>query len=158
VQNVWNAESRESSRPIAYVAVEDGSTRANIIATLERAGWAVIPQPTGFHLLQAIADVIDGNYTWLDPMLIVIDAYARGCAGTTIATGLRDLGITIPILLLTSRGEHVPVTGDEALRIVDDRDATTIAEVLAAARPPPRLVVHERPAELGQLGPAPCAP
>jgi hypothetical protein len=94
----------------------------------------VIPQPTGFHLLQSIADVIEGKYTWLDPMLIVIDAYAPGCAGTTIAAGLRELGIKIPIVLITRPGQQVPITTDEALRIVDSNDAVSAVADLANAR------------------------
>ena len=124
-------ESSRSFRPIAYVTMHDPSVRAGIIETLERAGWAVIPQPTGFHLLQAIADVIEGKYTWLDPMLIVIDAYARGCAGTTIATGLRDLGIRIPIVLIKTPDQAPPLTSDEALRVVDSSNACDVVAELA---------------------------
>ena len=90
----------------------------------------MITQPTDFHLLQSIADVIEGKFTWLDPMLIVIDAYAPGCAGTTIAAGLRELGIEIPIVLLTRPGQRVPLT-DEALRVVDTTDAATFISELA---------------------------
>src|ERR1043165_2373217 len=115
---MWTVEPRQS-RPVAYVTMQDAEAREAIVGNLERAGWLVIPQPTGFHLLQAIADVIEGKYTWLDPTLIVIDAYARGCAGTTIAAGLRDLGIRVPIVLITTPDQVPPLTTDDALRIVD---------------------------------------
>lgn len=139
---MWSIDARGPARPVAYVTMHDAAARADIVATLERAGWLVIPQPTGVHLLQAIADVIDGQYTWLDPMLIVIDAYARGCAGTTIAAGLRDLGIKIPIVLITQPGQSVPVTTDEALWIVEaQRAAGVVAELAgkgATARDSPK--------------------
>jgi hypothetical protein len=67
-----------------------------------------------------MADVIEGEQTWRRPALIVIDAFARGCAGTTIALGLRDLGIAIPIVLVTAPGQPVPITStDPMLHVVD---------------------------------------
>lgn len=137
-----SVDPRQPTRPVAYVTTQDASARTDITETLERAGWRVIPQPTGFHLLQEIADVIDGKYTWLDPTLIVTDAYARGCAGTTIAAGLSDLGIEIPIVLITQPGQSVPVTTDGALRIVEaHRAAEVVAELarnVARARDSPK--------------------
>ena len=131
-------------RPVAYVALQDRAARQQIANVLERAGWAVIPQPTGFHLIQAIAGVIDGDQPWLRPGLIVVDARSRGCAGTTIAAGLRDLGITIPIVLIAAPGEALPVSPDRTLRIVDSVSAEqTVAELAAAVR---RRVSEDRPA------------
>lgn len=130
----WTAQQsadEKATRHVAYVTMQDAEARAEIVSVLERAGWAVIPQPTGFHLLQSIADVVEGRYTWLDPMLIVIDAYARGCAGTTIAAGLRDLGIEIPIVLITTPGQRVPVTTDAALRVITSSDAPAVVQELA---------------------------
>lgn len=135
-----------TSRPVAYVAVQDRSTRTEISDRLERSGWAVSAQPSGFHLLQSIADVIDGHERSRDPMLIVVDAYPPGCSGTTIAAGLRDLGITIPIVLLRKPGDPVPVTDDETLRIVDAGHAPAVVAELANRRshpardrPPPQV-------------------
>ncbi|HEY0481980.1 MAG TPA: hypothetical protein VGD37_30890, partial [Kofleriaceae bacterium] len=71
--------------------MQDAAARARITAALDRSGWTVIPQATGFHLIQSIAGLIEGHRAWLRPGLIVIDARSRGCAGTTIAAGLRDL-------------------------------------------------------------------
>lgn len=121
-------------RPVGYVAMQDRAARRQIVNVLERAGWAVIPQPSGFHLIQAIAGVIDGEQPWLRPGLIVVDARSRGCAGTTIAAGLRDLGITIPIVLIAAPGETLPVSPDKTLRIVDSVSAeNTVAELAAVA-------------------------
>ena len=120
--------------PVAYVTMQDTATRAEIVSVLERSGWAVVPQPTGFHLIQAISGVIEGHQTWLRPSMIVIDARSRGCSGVTIAAGLRDLGITIPIVLIAAAGDALPVSSDETLRIVDDASAkSAVAELATAA-------------------------
>lgn len=121
-------------RPVAYVTMQDSTARAGIVAALERAGWAVIPQPTGFHLIQAIAGVIEGHHPWLRPGLIVVDARSRGCAGTTIAAGLRDLGITIPIVLVAAPSEALPGSEDSTLRIVDAASAARAVAELADAQ------------------------
>ena len=97
-------------------------------------GWAVITQPTGFHLIQAISGVIEGHRGWLQPGLIVIDAWSRGCAGTTIAAGLRDLGIAIPIVLVAAPGEALPVSSDAMLRIVDTASIERVATELAVGQ------------------------
>jgi FixJ family two-component response regulator len=124
--------------------MQDRAARQRIVNVLERAGWAVIPQPSGFHLIQAIAGVIEGHQSWLRPGLIVVDARSRGCAGTTIAAGLRDLGITIPIVLIAAAGEALPVSPDRTLRIVDSASAEqTVAELAAIATTP---VSEDRPA------------
>jgi FixJ family two-component response regulator len=124
--------------------MQDRAARQQIVNVLERAGWAVIPQPSGFHLIQAIAGVIDGQQSWLRPGLIVVDARSRGCAGTTIAAGLRDLGITIPIVLIAAPGETLPVSSDQTLRIGDSASAEkTVAELAAVASRP---VSDDRPA------------
>jgi hypothetical protein len=131
-----NVEPRHPARPVAYVTVQDAVARADIIGILEHQGWLVIMHPTGFHLLQAIADVIDRKQTWLDPMLIVIDEYARGCAGKTIAAGLRDLGITIPIVLVPWPGHSVPA---EEIANVTARWGSSSAVPLPEPRPEPTL-------------------
>ena len=131
-------------RPVAYVSMQDRAARQRIVNVLERSGWAVIPQPSGFHLIQAIAGVIDGQQPWLRPGLIVVDARSRGCAGTTIAAGLRDLGIAIPIVLIAAPGETLPVSPDRTLRIVDSAAAeNTVAELASKASQP---VSEDRPA------------
>jgi hypothetical protein len=97
----------ESIGHVAHVAIQDRTAHRNVVSVLEGAGWTVISQPSGFHLIRAIADIIDGARPWLRPGLIVVDAHARGCAGTTIAAGLRELGIAIPIVVLAP-GESLP--------------------------------------------------
>lgn len=124
-----------SWRPIAYVSMQDASARATIESHLETAGWTVRLQRTGFHLLQSIADVIEGRSTWLRPSLIVIDARSPGCAGVTIAAGLRDLNITIPIVLVAAPGEALPVSPDATLHIIDSASAAGAVAQLARHQP-----------------------
>jgi hypothetical protein len=145
--------STEGFRPIAYVALDDLAVRSQVVAILDSAGWTTIVEPTGFHLLRSIADVIDGSRSWLRPRLIVMDAFARGCAGTTIALGLRDLGITIPIVLARAPGQpNVISTTDRMLHVVD-RDAVertvsalartgspSLASTSSTAGPPPPAI------------------
>ena len=129
----------EPWRPVAYVTMQDRAARQEIVSVLERSGWAVIPQPTGFHLIHAISGVIEGHQTWLRPSLIVIDARSRGCSGVTIAAGLRDLGITIPIVLVAAPGDALPMSPDQTLRIVDAASASSsVTELATHASSPDR--------------------
>jgi hypothetical protein len=125
----------DHSAPVAYVSINDGRARGEIVSELERSGWAVVPQPTGFHLIQGIAGVIESYDTWLRPSLIVIDALSRGCSGVTIAAGLRDLGITIPIVLIAAPNEPLPLSPDDTLHIVDSASAKAAVSALATRAP-----------------------
>ncbi len=86
-----------------YVAVSDAATRARIVEDLRREGWTVIERPTGFHVLSDIADLIDGtdgSAARERRVKVVVDAYARGCTGKSLAAGLRELGVPIPVELV----------------------------------------------------------
>lgn len=113
---------------IAYISMQDPDARGPLVAVLERAGWTVVLEPTGFHLVSAISGVIEGDRNWLRPDLIVVDAWARGCAGTTIAAGLRELGITIPIVLVAARDQPLPLSPDRTLRIAEVDNAAQVLE------------------------------
>lgn len=130
-------ELTEHWRPVGYVTVEDSRCRAQIVAALQRQGWAVVEPPTGFHLVQALADLIDGDRPWLRPGLIVVDAAARGCAGTTIARGLRELGLAIPVILVTS--DRAPLHDHESCIVDPAHAAARVAEV-ARPRSPTRFL------------------
>ena len=123
--------AEERWRPVAYVTMEDSLARARVVDLLQQAGWQVISQPTGFHLLREIAAVIEGEQASLKPALILVDAHSRGCTGTSIAAGLRDLGITIPIVLIAAPGETLPISADASLHIVDSLGArATVASLI----------------------------
>lgn len=134
----------ERWRPLAYVTVHDTGVRSRILDVLEGAGWTTIVQPTGIHLIDALAGLIDGNAAWRRPGLIVVDAYPRGCAGITIATGLRDLGVAIPTVLLATPGARLGVTPDASLHVVDP--ATAAAFIAELVRAPPHESEPRRPA------------
>ena len=92
--------------PTAYISIEDRKHRDRIIDALRGRGWSVAVHPTGFHLLSELADVIEGRSREF-PALIVVDAFSRGCAGTTIAAGLHDLGLDIPVEIVPRCAEPV---------------------------------------------------
>lgn len=119
-------------RPLAYVCVADRATRTAIVRALEQLEWSVVEQPTGFHVVEALAGVIAGDTPWLRPGLIVIDAIARGCAGTTVAHGLRELGLGVTVVLVTR--EAAPFTDD--VITVDPRIAEPVVAELARRRAP----------------------
>lgn len=126
----------------AHVSVGDADCRHRIVDALRRQGWTVTEQPTGFHLLQAIADVIDGQTDVL-PGLLVVDAYARGCSGVSIAAGLRKLGVSIPLVLVARPGDSIPECDDPAIRIAGPQQAVAaVAEIgreeYASSAPPER--------------------
>lgn len=115
---------------IAHVAVADRDCRVRIKDTLARRGWQVIEHATGFHLLDAIGDIIDGRLETL-PRLLVIDALARGCSGITIAAGLRELGVRIPLVLVVHPGQPIPRSDDLGVRIAGPSQvAADVADVV----------------------------
>lgn len=83
----------------AYVTVANPQRRTSIVDDLRRQGWAVVEQPTGFHVLAALAEVIEGSSDEL-PAKLIIDAHARGCTGKSIADGFAALGLRIPVELV----------------------------------------------------------
>ena len=139
------AAKTEQFKPLADIALQDAQARARVASILEHAGWTVRHQPSGFHLLQAIAGLIEGDHAWMRPGLIVIDAFSRGCAGTTIALGLRELGIGIPIVLVTAAGQPQPLPQtDRMLRVAPVTDVERVVRELVPA--------------IGHMEPMPCSP
>lgn len=119
-------------RPIVHIAVADAACRSQLMDALHRQGWNIVEKPTGFHLLQGIADAIDDDAPGPAqlPDLIVVDAISRGCAGVTIAAGLRDLGVRIPLVLVAKPGDPVIESDDPAIRVVGpSHAASALAEV-----------------------------
>jgi hypothetical protein len=126
------------TKRVAHLAVHDGECRARIRDVLARQDWDVVEHPTGFHLLQAIADLIDG-YPAEMPGLLVLDSRAHGCSGITIAVGLRELGVTIPLVLITRPGDPLPVSDELAFRVAGPTHVVAdVAEVVRSIGSEPR--------------------
>ena len=121
-------------RPIAHVAIEDATCRVAIVDTLHQRGWSVVEHPTGLHLIRAISGLILGDQPWLRPGMIVADAAARGCSGLSIASGLRDLGSRIPVVVVARAADELTSMRDGPLTIVKPEDATRTVELLARSR------------------------
>jgi hypothetical protein len=117
-------------RPVVYMAVQDRVCRSAIVDVLRHQNWAVRRYPTGFHLIAAIADLIEGTPQAVRPSLLVVDATARGCSGITIAAGLRDLGVHIPVAIIAKPGDPVLPSDDPLIRVVGmAQAASVIAEI-----------------------------
>jgi hypothetical protein len=122
-------------RPIVYIAVEDSVCQAAIVDALHRQGAAVLEFRTGFHLLGALADLIDGAGPSLRPGLVIVDAVLRGCSGMTIAAGLRDLELQIPVVVVATPGEPM-LDFDGPIQVVSStRAASAIAEIARTLSP-----------------------
>jgi FixJ family two-component response regulator len=81
----------------------------------------------------ALADLIEGDKSSLRPGLLVVDAVLRGCSGTTIAAGLRDLDVRIPVVTVARPGDPVIEADDRLIRVVSASQAASA--VAAIARP-----------------------
>lgn len=119
-------------RPTAYVSVGDDACRARIVDTLQRLGWTTIEQASGFHILSALADDIEKGGAKARVELIVVDEISHGCSGATLARGLRDLGCSVPVVLV--RGAWSGSVGGSygrSVHVVDRAQAhATIAELV----------------------------
>ena len=119
-------------RPVAYVSVDDDACRARLAESLQRLGWTVDERPSGFQVLSAIADLVEHPGGAASVGLIVVDEISRGCSGATLACGLRDLGRSIPIVLIRhpwaaqARNPYGP-----GIHVVDPAQAAaTVAELV----------------------------
>lgn len=120
-------------RPVVYIAVGDHAYRAAIVEALRHQGATVIEYRTGFHLLGALADLIEGTQPARQPSLLVVDAVSHGCSGITIAAGLRDLEVQIPVVIVARPGDPVVDSDGRLVRVVStSHAASSIAEI---ARP-----------------------
>jgi CheY-like chemotaxis protein len=133
-------------RPLAHVAVRDGGLRSSITVALREQGWAVVESPSGYHLLQNIAEPLFANELWCRPQLVVVDAFSPGCSGLTIAQGLRDIGWAVPVVLIVYSSEHkTRVASDpDNWVFVTDRDVA-LHTVMEVARHRLRRGVNSQP-------------
>jgi CheY-like chemotaxis protein len=149
--------ARTRWRPVAYVAVLDVARRRRISEALRGDGWVVIDLPSGYHLVEDIADVLLGEHACLRPPdLVVVDAASPGCSGITIARGMRDLGWSVPVVLLRSAEPRDPLDPrpvDGALAILSpDASLDDLLDVARRQRSPlagPRSIGDGAPAKAG---------
>lgn len=87
-------------RPVAYIAIGDIPLRERTTEALHALGWAVMTQPSGYHLVESLSGWILGDRPWLRVDLIVVSERLPGCRGSTIVRGLRELGLEAPIVVI----------------------------------------------------------
>jgi DNA-binding response OmpR family regulator len=119
---------------LGLVAVRDRDCRSHVTKTLQRLGWTVIEHASGFHVVQALSELIIGNAIGPSADLIVVDAISAGCSGVTIAAGFRDLGLAIPIILIAP-AEASEVSVDAYSVILVDPATASSAEARGAKTP-----------------------
>jgi CheY-like chemotaxis protein len=118
---------------LGLVAVRDRDCRSLITKTLRRLGWTVVEHASGFHVVQALSELITGNAIGPRADLIVVDAISAGCSGVTIAAGFRDLGLAIPIMLIApAEASEVPVDAYAHSVILVEPTTASIALVAIA--------------------------
>jgi hypothetical protein len=115
---------------VGFIAIQDRACRATVTGSLRRLGWTIATYASGYHLVEALADVIIGDAVdGSGPDLIVVDAISAGCSGVTIAAGFRDLRLEIPIVLIAP-SEASDVRHDAYARSVILVDPTAAATAL----------------------------
>ena len=116
---------------LGLVAVRDRDCRTSITRSLRRLGWRVNEHASGFHIVQALSDVIIGDAVSPHPDLVVVDAISPGCSGVTIAAGFRDLGLGIPVIVIGPR-EVSAVAADAHAHSVILVDPAAVSVALVA--------------------------
>ncbi len=91
-----------------FVVVRDEQTRGKLSEELRARGWSVVTYRSAVDLLAALADSILGHRAWDGIGLIVIEETSPGCRGSTIADGLRELGIAIPVVVIDRNERDTP--------------------------------------------------
>ena len=89
----WNAGT-------ILIGLSDPEVRALVTQALEELDRDLAPVADGFHLTERIADSILDDHIGPRPSLIVADALLPGCTGLSLASGLRELNWSLPIVLL----------------------------------------------------------
>jgi hypothetical protein len=112
-------ETPTPTPPTCYTAIRDEAIRGEIARSLTRLGWRVIDRPTGFHLVQELADVILEQAPKPAVGLVVVDEPSPGCRGSSIARGLRELGIEVPVAVIAPPEMAPPEAPDERIYVVE---------------------------------------
>lgn len=118
----------ESAHPICYLAVANDQTRTSLETELVRLGWHVITKPTGIDLVADLAGGILGDQP-VDVDLVVVEDKLPGCRGSSIARGLAELGVGIPVAVIDSQPAELAEA--ERLFVFDPMLATVGVSAIA---------------------------
>ena len=108
-----------STAPTCYAVVRDPVTRRKISESLASLGWSVVQPPTGLDLVHELSGAILGDRPGRPVDLVVVDEAAPGCRGSTIARGLRELGISIPVALIADERAAPPEDPEQRVFVLD---------------------------------------
>jgi hypothetical protein len=117
--------------PTCYTAIRDEAIRDQLARSLAKLGWRVVDRPTGFHLVQELADVILEQAPKPRVGLLVVDEPSPGCRGSSIARGLRELGIEVPVTVIAPPDLAPPEAPDEQIYVVEPQLAALTVPAIA---------------------------
>lgn len=127
-----------SSNPVCYAAIRDVPTQKRLQAELERLGWRVVLVPTGFHIIDALSGAILGETASAGVGLVVVEDPLPGLRGSTIARGLRELGIEIPVAVIAADPQEVARLEQQRVVVLEPQLAAIGVSALARHRHPGR--------------------
>lgn len=120
-------ETQHTVAPTCYTAIRDEAIRAELARSLAELGWRVVERRSGFHLVEALADVILDRAPTPQIGMVIVDEPSPGCRGSSIARGLRELGIEVPVTVIAPPDLAPPAAPAERIYVVEpERAATTI--------------------------------
>lgn len=117
--------------PTCYTAIRDESLRAELARSLARLGWRVVDRQTAFHLVEELADVILEQAPAPPIGMVVVDEPSPGCRGSSLARGLRDLGIEVPVTVVAPPEVAPPEAPEERIYVVEPRLAALAVPTIA---------------------------
>jgi hypothetical protein len=117
--------------PVSYIAIRDAALRARVASELATLGWHVVERPSGFHLVEELADVILERAPKPQVGLVVVEEPSPGCRGSSLALGLRELGIDVPITVVARRELAPAEIRDRGIVVVDPEHAPEVIPAIA---------------------------
>jgi len=89
-----------------FVAEDDPEMRAFLSSVFARRGYEVTDARSGAHALELLGDVLLGlGSRRFAPDLVVTDQCMPGCDGLELIEALREIGASMPIILITAFGD-----------------------------------------------------
>ncbi len=123
-------------QPTCHVVVRENATATDIVQNLKQQGWRVVRHPTGYHLIEALADAILGERPWNQVRMIVVDDASSGCRGASIVRGLREAGAQVPVVIVASGRDP------EVHQVEDPSSGVHVLDPLAAPAGVARIARH----------------